>query len=586
MSAKEEIHPGALSNAVEEEEYLQHCRDPEARKAEDIQWCRDQAEQRLARRLEGEDPSSYKGLDGWKLYELADQIVGDFSHGYLSPEETRRYAADTLLAAGFPPEYLERTLDYAQLDLGDLSARSAIRIQFEDGCSKEELEDREYRWLEIDTPREQRAQRRAELEQSVARYNEWVSGRVPSLASAPASKLYDFPIEAGQLRSRYNGSLPSRAFVVKDFLPAGITALLSGHGGVNKTRLLTHLAVCIATGRPFLGMATTAGAVVLVLGEDDQAETDRRLAAIVHALALTPDERQHLDDHVLIFSTAGEDIRLTGSRHGSTVETGLADRLVDRCKDHEARCGVPVRLVGFDHMGLVSGGDPNDNTDATLYNQQASRIVKGTGATVMTLAHHRKSSANQDADQHATMGSAAHVNTARWAAQLNRMTPAQAKKLGLSEKERPDYIRLSTEKANGVPTGDVAWLRSVPSPAFETTVLERVELTPAKPDAEAKLLSAKEVVWDLVKEHSGRYSISDFAQRWSTKVGLNREKLRSVVRDMVDEKYLTTRPPTDQEREVYELNHRTKHVLITLTPMPSAEYRSPQEPVFEEEGAS
>ncbi len=547
---------------------------------EEIQHCRDHA----ARLLEGKVFSD-KGLAAWNLYEKADIIYGCFSNNDITPEETRRYAADMLLAAGFPPEYLERTLDYAQLDLGDLSARSAIRDQFESEFTKDELEDREYRWLESDTPREERARRRTELEQSVARYTEWASGRATSPSSSPASKLYDFPLEAGRLHSRYNGSLQPRAFVVKDFLPAHITALLSGHGGVNKTRLLTLLAVCIATGRPFLGMATTAGAVVLVLGEDDQAETDRRLAAIVHALDLTPDELKHLDDRVLIFSTAGEDIRLTGPRHGSTVGTGLADRIVERCNDHAEACGVPVRLVGFDHMGMVSGGDPNDATDATLYNQQASRIVTGTGATVMTLAHHRKSSANQDVDQHATMGSAAHVNTARWVGQLTRMTPAQAKKFGLSEKERLDHIRLVTEKANGVPTGDVAWLRSVPSPAFETTVLERVDLTPAKPDAEAKLFSAKETVWDLVKEHSGRYSISEFVTRFSTKIGLNREKLRSVVQDMVDEKYLTTRPPTDQEREVYGLNHRTKDVLITLKPMPSGDYRSPQEPVFEK-GAS
>lgn len=547
---------------------------------EDIQHCRDHA----ARLLEGKVFSD-KGLDAWNLYEKADIIYGCFSNNDITPEETRRYAADTLLAAGFPPEYLERTLDYAQIEVGDLSARSAIRNQFEDGFSKEELEERANSWLEIDSPREERARRRKDLEQSIAYFNDVVSGRVPSLASTPGSKFYEFDPADGRLNSRFNDPPERRQWVADGFLPAGITALLSGFGGTNKTRLLTLLAVCIAAGRPFLGMATTAGAVVLVLGEDDQAETYRRLGAIVHAMALTPEERQHLNDRLLIFSTAGEDIRLTGPRHGSTVGTGLADRIVERCNDHAEACGVPVRLVGFDHMGMVSGGDPNDATDATLYNQQASRIVNGTGATVMTLAHHRKSSANQDADQHATMGSAAHVNTARLAAQLNRMTPAQAKKFGLSEKERLDYIRLSTEKANGVRTGDVAWLRSVYAPDFETTVLERVDLTPAKPDAEAKLFSAKETVWDLVKEHSGRYSISEFVTRFSTKIGLNREKLRSVVQDMVDEKYLTTRPPTDQEREVYGLNHRTKDVLITLKPMPSGDYRSPQEPVFEE-GAS
>lgn len=548
---------------------------------EDIQRSRDRA----ARLLAGTELSSLEGLDKWKLYEKADLAYGCFSYDNITPEETRRYTADTLLAIGFPPDYLERTLDYAQLEVGDLSARSAIRIQFEDGFSKEELEARANSWLEIDSPREERARRRKDLEQSIAYFNDVVSGRVPSLASTPGSKFYEFDPADGRLNSRFNDPPERRQWVADGFLPAGITALLSGFGGTNKTRLLTLLAVCIAAGRPFLGMATTAGAVVLVLGEDDQAETYRRLGAIVHAMALTPEERQHLNDRLLIFSTAGEDIRLTGPRHGAIVGTGLADRIVERCNDHAEACGVPVRLVGFDHMGMVSGGDPNDATDATLYNQQASRIVNGTGATVMTLAHHRKSSANQDADQHATMGSAAHVNTARLVAQLNRMTPAQAKKFGLSEKERLDYIRLSTEKANGVRTGDVAWLRSVYAPDFETTVLERVELSPSRPDAEAKLFSAKETVWDLVKDHPGRYSVSDFVQRYSATIGLNREKLRAVVQDMVEETYLSTRPPTHQEREVHRLNHRTKAVLITLKPLPSAGYQSPQEPVFEE-GAS
>jgi len=529
------------------------------------------------------DPPNASRMGRRKAHYVADRV---YSLLTTHLEDSDRTFARTLdhLATDWNCEgvfSLDELTTFARFGAAPLEEQDEIMAAFNSASTPEEQHDVWREQTGSSLTLAERAEQDAERDRSIKLWNDVQAGSVAPLTPATPSKLYEFPLEAGRLKSRFNGPPDPRQYIVNGLLPAGITALLSGHGGVNKTRLLTLLAGCIAAGRPFLGLATSPGAALLILGEDDQAETYRRIGAIAHALEFTQDEREFLNKRLLIFSTSGEDIRLTGSRHGSIVGTGLADRIVERCKEHEAQCGVPIRLVGFDHIGLVSGGDPNDNTDATLYNQQASRIANGTGATVITLAHHRKSSASQDADQHATMGAAANVNTVRLALQLNRMSPAQAKTFGVSEKERADYIKLSIEKANGIRTGDVCWLHSIPSHTFETTVLERIDLAPVKPDADAKLMAAKETIWGLLKEAPGKYSISEFVSRFSTKAGVGREKLRGAVREMIEGDYLALRPPTDSERQGYKLTRQTGEVLIVKKPLPSSEYQDPQGPAFE-----
>ncbi|MES2273614.1 MAG: AAA family ATPase, partial [Chlamydiota bacterium] len=63
------------------------------------------------------------------------------------------------------------------------------------------------------------------------------------------------------------------------FLPKGIVAMIVGAGGVGKTHLIAHLALCVATGVPFLGNfeIERPGAVCMVLGENKMDDIHRLL---------------------------------------------------------------------------------------------------------------------------------------------------------------------------------------------------------------------------------------------------------------------------------------------------------------------
>jgi hypothetical protein len=464
---------------------------------------------------------------------------------------------------------------FAEYGAADTITQTTILKDFDAQFSPEERND----LVNVfhDTPHVTIAERidtAAEIAKSIEHYKAVMSRPVTADSTLP--KLYDLLLADGRLKAGFTNPPQPRVYVIDALLPEGITALMTGYGGVNKTRLVLIMGVCITAGMPFFGMHTTPGAVIIVCGEDDRAEIDRRLGAIVQALALTPEQIQLVTERLLIFTTLGEDIRLTGTRNGSTTGTGLADRLIDRCREHAEQCGVPVRLVGFDHFALISGGDLNDNSDATLLNQQAGRIAKATGASVLTLAHHRKSSAKEDSSQHAVMGAAAIVNTARLVVQLNGMSTAEATKFGIRGEARRQYTRLSIEKANAVATGDVCWLHSVYLPAFDTIALERVSLIAAKPEAEAKLRAAKERIWSLVQEHAGRFSVTNFCQRYASQMGLGWVKVRAIVLDMVDEQVLLTRVPSDAERTVHQLKRQIKEVLVPGKALPVPDSLPPE----------
>jgi RecA-family ATPase len=523
--------------------------------------------------------SSRLGIRG--AYHVAGIVAGMISN-HLEPEDKTFARVVDLMVAHWSHDVFSRAEveTFARYGMADEYEQSRILSEFDRNSTPEEKNDLLNFLTESSLTIHERAHYQAEMEHSIALWNDAMAGRSINPADPSLPKLFTFPLQLGRLESRFTRPPKPREYVVDGLVPAGITGLVSGFGGSNKTRLLIQLCVCVAAGIPFFGMATTPGAAWIACGEDDQDEVDRRLGAIVHGLSLTPEQIQHLNDRLLVYSTVGEDIRLTGSRHGSIVSTGLSDRLIERCKEHAEQCGLPVRLVGFDHFGLVSGGEINSNEDATIYSQQAGRIVQATGATVLTLAHHRKSSASQDADQNAVLGASAIVNTARLVLQLNTMNATQAKAFGISGKDRRRFTKLSVEKANAIPTGDVCWIRSNYVAAFDTIALERADLNPTKPEAEAKLQAVKEAAWTLVQEHAGRYSISEFAKRYAGTLGLGWQKLRNSLLDLIDEGFLETRPPTDHEREAYRLNRQTKETLSTKKALPSSDYQPPKEEPF------
>ena len=118
-----------------------------------------------------------------------------------------------------------------------------------------------------------------------------------------------------------------REWILPGFIPAGRVTLLYGLGGVGKTIFALHLAVCLATNRPFLGRKLARNVrPVIYLCEDDLPEAHRRLDAICRGLGL--DFHQDVAPRLWFVSQADEQHKLLIKVERSRSNVYLDDRSV------------------------------------------------------------------------------------------------------------------------------------------------------------------------------------------------------------------------------------------------------------------
>ena len=158
-----------------------------------------------------------------------------------------------------------------------------------------------------------------------------------------------------------------------------------------------------------MGKAAKRGNVIVMLGEEDRAEIDRRLSAVARYEKLDGAQIQALQTNILGYPLVGCDVRLTAKGKMGLTETTFAKEII-----HRASAVGNVRLIVLDHMGLIHGGDFNAREDAALTMRVVNHVAQATGASVMVLAHTPKS-ANQLEASDASMvaGSTAFVDQAR-----------------------------------------------------------------------------------------------------------------------------------------------------------------------------
>ena len=150
-----------------------------------------------------------------------------------------------------------------------------------------------------------------------------------------------------------------RRWLVRDWLPAGRVALLTGPGGVGKSRLVLQLAAGIASGGGQgdawidtpdtdtlrLGSASSTGGdcVVYASWEDEPEEIYRRLAQVSGDGApwVTPDRLRGL--HLVDMAGMGPIWAPGAGRHISTIAaiTPAGQRLRRHCEEHAAQAAHP-----------------------------------------------------------------------------------------------------------------------------------------------------------------------------------------------------------------------------------------------------
>ncbi|OOZ75388.1 hypothetical protein BOW50_11930 [Solemya velum gill symbiont] len=380
----------------------------------------------------------------------------------------------------------------------------------------------------------------------------------PALATITETGNKDVPLSStnGKLKLSTGDPVP-RDWILTHCLLIGKSAILAGLGGVSKTQFLVQLAIAIALGITFMGLPTKQGKVILLLGEEDKGEAERRFNAEIRCRKRSAQEIQQIEENVHVFGLVGEDTRLTRKSGGSLEATELAEEIIQLAKNLG-----DVRLIGLDHAGLYHGGDFNAREDAALTMRLVNHIAHETGAAAVLLAHSPKSSAKEEiSDASQVFGSTAFVDQARCVLMLATMRENEAKEYQVPENMRRNHVSLTIIKNNYGPTGDVHWFRRESYDGVG--LLEHVTLTTPVPGTKGGH-TLDNLVRDFIINHRGQFSKTKLRDTHGGKDGpfrAGKNQVAAAVEEMLSDGRLVARTPTDAECNKFGHGPRVTHVL-------------------------
>jgi len=174
-------------------------------------------------------------------------------------------------------------------------------------------------------------------------------------------------------------------FIVPDWLPCGYATLFSGHGGVGKSAIALHLAVCIAAGLPFAGIDIERRRVLYLSCEDREGILHWRLARICASRGI---DLASLAGWLEIIELVGHDAIVweRDPRTGATFTAACA-RLAERMEISQAE------VLMVDATSDTFGGNENARNEVKRYvNSLVALVPPDTGA-VLLVGHVSKPTA-------------------------------------------------------------------------------------------------------------------------------------------------------------------------------------------------
>lgn len=197
-------------------------------------------------------------------------------------------------------------------------------------------------------------------------------------------------------------------FIIPDWLPCGYATLLAGHGGIGKSAIALHLAVCIAAGIPFFGLQVARRRVKYLSCEDREAVLHWRLSRICAHLCV---DLASLSGWLEIIDLVGADAILwdRDPHTGATITPGYG-RLQERMRAHQ------TEVLMVDGVSDSFAGNENARAEVKRFvNGLVALIPPDTGA-VLLIGHVSKPGATAGASGEGYSGSTGWHNSvrARW----------------------------------------------------------------------------------------------------------------------------------------------------------------------------
>lgn len=234
-------------------------------------------------------------------------------------------------------------------------------------------------------------------------------------------------------------------------LVRGRVGFLAAKGGTGKSWAVTELAIAVATGGTWLGAGVgwkaEQGRALLVMGEEDAPEMQRRLQRVARAAHVMDEASLSFVEHgVGYMPLFGQTCALIGeSMRGSPMETDRAAEL-RRVLEVAAAKEEPYTLVVLDPVSRFAGMDTEkDNAAATRFIQVCETLcAPECGSPTVLLSHHFRKQGREEREAGADdiRGAAALVDGARWASVLEPLKRADG---------APELLRLRIVKGNYAP---------------------------------------------------------------------------------------------------------------------------------------
>jgi RecA-family ATPase len=224
---------------------------------------------------------------------------------------------------------------------------------------------------------------RAEVEQQTEERKQRAAERVQRLKAAVGALPFPEPVGLGEFMAT---AWPPIEFLIEDYVPLKENTLFTGEGGVGKTTVAIDMGVCVAAGIPFLGkLAVKQRPVLLVLGEDQEGATHKRIAASLAYHGLTERARSL---PLRVWTVQGHDFTLASFDDlGTAKELPFLEKLSDRMAETPGCFVVLDSLADIALLDEAGRLGPNN-----LFKKVLGGLIKLHDATIMTLGHPSKAS--------------------------------------------------------------------------------------------------------------------------------------------------------------------------------------------------